>query len=79
MLAFFYGTNFDPTVAAFFLAKLTRTIPHTHVPPPPSSCKIAFVPIPIRADTDAFIGMPKKSATTEMDGRGSSSETWRTA
>jgi hypothetical protein len=45
------------------MAKLTRTIPHAHVPLPPSSYKIAFVPIPIKAVTNAFTGMPKKSAT----------------
>ena len=62
MLAFSLDTEFDPIVAAFFLAKLTRTIPHTHIPPPPSSYKTTIVPIPIKAVTYAFTGMPKKSA-----------------
>jgi hypothetical protein len=49
-------------VDATFLAKLTRTISHAHVSPPPSAHKSAFVPIPLKTITDAFIGMPKKSA-----------------
>jgi len=40
--AFSYGIESDPIVAATFLAKLTRTVPHTHVPMPPSSFKTAF-------------------------------------
>ena len=31
-LVFSYGTEFDPTLAAIFLAKLARSIPQTHVP-----------------------------------------------
>jgi hypothetical protein len=61
-LVFSYGIESNPIVAATFLAKLTRTTPHTHVPSPPSSFKTPFVPIPIKAITDAFTGMPKKSA-----------------
>ena len=61
-IAFSYGTESDPTVAATFLAKLTRSDPHTHVPPPPSAFITPFVPIPIKVVSDAFIGMPKKSA-----------------
>ena len=61
-LAFSYGTESDPAVAATFLAKLTRTVPHTHVPMPPASFKTAVLPVPIKAVTDAFTGMPKKSA-----------------
>jgi hypothetical protein len=61
-LAFSFGTESDPIVVATFLAKLTRTTPHTHVPSPPSSFKTPFVPIPSKAITDAFTGMPKKSA-----------------
>ncbi len=59
---FSYGTKSDPVVAATFLAKLTRTTPHTHVPSPPSSYKTAFVPIPLKAVTDTFTSMPKKFA-----------------
>jgi hypothetical protein len=50
----------DPVVVADFLAKLTRITPHIHVPHPTSSYKIAFVPISIKAVTDAFTGMPTK-------------------
>ena len=61
-LAFSYGTESNPEVAAIkILAKLTRTVPHTHVPAPPSSYKTAFVSIPLKAITDTFTGMPKKS------------------
>jgi len=60
-LAFSYGTESDPEVAARFLANFTRTVPHTHVPPPPSSYKTAFVPIPLKAINYMFTGMSKKS------------------
>ncbi len=49
-------------VAATFLAKLTRANLHTHVPAPPSTYKSTFVPIPLKAITYAFTGMPKKYA-----------------
>ncbi len=61
-LVFSYGTESDPVVAATFLAKLTRKIPHNHVPIPPSSFKTPFLPIPIKAISDAFTDMPKKPA-----------------
>ena len=63
-LAFSYGTESDPIVAATlsFLAKLTRTLPHTHVSMPPSTFKTAFLPVPIKVVTNAFTCMPKKSA-----------------
>jgi hypothetical protein len=61
-LAFSYGNESDPIVEATFLAKLTRIVPHTHVSMPPSSFKIAFLPVPIKAVTYAFTGMPKKFA-----------------
>ncbi len=53
-LAFSYGTESNPDVARTFLAKLTRTVPHTHVPMPPATFKTAHVPIPIKAVTEAF-------------------------
>ena len=34
---------------------------HTHVPPPPPAHESAFVPIPLKAVTYEFTGMPKKS------------------
>ena len=61
-LAFSYGIESDPVVTATFLAKLTRKIPHSHVPIPPSSFKTPFVPIPIKTISDAFTAMPKNSA-----------------
>jgi hypothetical protein len=61
-LAFSFGTERDPVVAATFLAKLTRSTLHTHVPAPPTAYATAFVPIPLKTITDAFTGMPKKSA-----------------
>jgi hypothetical protein len=66
-LAFSYGSESDPEVAARFVAKLTRTAPHTHVAPPPSSYKTTFVPIPQRVITDTFTGMPRKT-TPHRDG-----------
>ncbi len=61
-LAFSYGTESDPDVARTFLAKLTRIVPHTHAPMPPTTYKTTRLPIPIKAVTDAFTGMTKKSA-----------------
>jgi hypothetical protein len=61
-LAFSYGYESDPAVATTFLAKITRATLHTHVPPPPLTYSSAFVPIPLKAVTDAFTGIPKKSA-----------------
>ena len=61
-LAFSYGTESDPTIAATFMSRLTKTIPNSHVSPPPSSYKSAAVPIPIKAVTNAFAYMPKMSA-----------------
>jgi hypothetical protein len=61
-LAFSYGTESDPIVAATFLAKLTRSTLRQHVPAPPSTHKSAFVLFPLKVVTDAFTGMPKKSA-----------------
>ena len=61
-LAFSYGNESNPVIAATFLAKLTRATLHTHIPAPPSSYKSEFVRIPLKAVIDAFTGMPKKSA-----------------
>jgi hypothetical protein len=78
-LAFSYGIESDPIIAANFLSKLTRATLHSPVPAPPSTCKPTFFLIPLKAVTTA--GMPKKSAphrdgwTLElfmgMDGRSS--------
>ena len=61
-LAFSYGAETDPIVAATFLSKLTRSTMHTHVPPPLPAHESAFVPIPLKAVRDVITGMPKKSA-----------------
>ena len=45
-IAFSYGTESDPVVAATFLAKLTRPTLHTHVPPLPPAYKSSFCPDP---------------------------------
>ena len=57
-LAISYGTESDPVIVASFLAKVTKMIPYTHAPLPPSSYKIVLVPIPIKVVKDAFTGMP---------------------
>jgi len=61
-LAFSYGLESDPAVAAKFLAKLTLGAKHAHIQAhvpkikPPKNC------IPLKAVTNAFSGMSKKSA-----------------
>jgi hypothetical protein len=61
-VAFTYGFESDPEVAANFLAKLTLQARHSHVPLHPSSLKPAKNSIPLSAISDAFSKMPKKSA-----------------
>jgi len=62
-LAFSYGLEIDPGIAAKFLAKLTLNARHSHIDAfipkvkPPRNC------IPLKAVTDAFSGMPKRSAS----------------
>jgi hypothetical protein len=59
-LAFSYGLESDPGIAAKFLAKLTLGVRHSHneahIPSvkPPRNC------IPLKATMDSFSGMPKK-------------------
>ena len=61
-LAFSYGLESDPAVAAKFPAKLALGTKHAHIQAyvpkiePPRNC------IPLKAVTNAFSGMPKKSA-----------------
>ena len=61
-LAFYYGLESDPKIAAEFLAKLTLKQRNAHIPAhvptvkPPTKC------IFLKAVTDDFSGMPKKSA-----------------
>ncbi len=61
-IAFSYGLETDQAVAARFLAKLTLQAKHSYIQPyiakvkPPRNCT------PLKAVTDAFSSMPKKSA-----------------
>jgi hypothetical protein len=61
-VAFTYGIEADPEVAATFLAKLTLRARQSNVPLQPSSLKPAKNSIPLFAVSDAFSKMPKKSA-----------------
>ena len=60
-LAFSYGLETEPEIAAEFLAKLSLKARHAHIQAhvpkvkPPANC------IPLKAVTDAFAGIPKKS------------------
>ena len=61
-LAFSYGMETDPTIAAKFLSKLTLTNMHTHIVTHVPKVNPPTNRIPMKAVTDAFSGMPKKSA-----------------
>jgi hypothetical protein len=61
-LAFTYGVEADPKVAANFLAKLNLQAMHSHVPLHPSSLKLAKNSIPLTSVAEAFSKMPKNSA-----------------
>ena len=66
-VAFAYGIEVDPEVAASFLAKLTLQARHSHDPLHPSSLKPAKNSIPLCAVAEAFSKIPKKSAA-QRDG-----------
>ncbi len=66
-VAFSYGLETDPEVAAKFLKNLTLQTRHIHIPPHPSNFKPAKNQIHAKAVAEAFSGMPKKSAT-HIDG-----------
>ncbi len=61
-VAFTYGVESDPEVAATFLAKLTLKARHSHIPLHPSSLKPSKNSIPLTVVAEAFSKMPKKSA-----------------
>ena len=61
-LAFSYGLESDPTVAAKFLSKLTLKKKHDHIQEYVAKVKPTGNRIPLKAFTDSFSGMPKKSA-----------------
>ena len=61
-LAFSYGLESDPAIAAKFLSKLALKKKHAHIPDFVARVKPAWNNIPLLAVPDAFSGMPKKSA-----------------
>jgi hypothetical protein len=61
-VAFSYGLEQDPEVAAKFLSKLTLKQRHTHIPVYIPKIKPSANRIPQKAVSEAFSGMPKKSA-----------------
>jgi hypothetical protein len=58
-VAFTYGVEADPEVAASFLAKLTLQAKHSHVLLHHSSLKPAKNSIPLTSIAEAFSKMPK--------------------
>ena len=61
-VAFTYGLETNPSIAATFLAKLTLKSRHSHIPLHSSNLKQAKNLISQKNLSDAFTGMPKKSA-----------------
>ena len=61
-VAFSYGIESYPVIAAKFLSKLTLKKKHDHIPEVVAKVKLVGNNIPLKAVTDAFFGMPKKSA-----------------
>ncbi len=61
-VAFIFGIESDPVVEAKFLAKLTLPSRHSHIPPNTSKLRLAKNYISLKAVSDAFDGMSKKSA-----------------
>jgi hypothetical protein len=60
-MAFSYGLETYPEIAAKFLAKLTLNARHSHIDVFVPKVKSPRNCIPLKAVTDAFSGMPKKS------------------
>ncbi len=61
-VTFSYGLKQDPVVAARFISELTLKQRHAHIQPYIPKIKPAINSLPLKAVTDAFSGMPKKSA-----------------
>ena len=59
---FSYGLETDPEVAAKVLSRLNRSERHTHIAPHVPTVIPAKNRIPVKAVTEAFTKMPKKSA-----------------
>ena len=60
-LAFSYGLESDPAIAAKFMSKLTLKKKHDRIPGLMARVKPTRNCIPLKTVTDAFSGMPKKS------------------
>ena len=60
-VAFTFGLESDPEVAAKFLEKLTLQARHSHITSHSSTYKPAKILISAKAVSEAFSGMPKKS------------------
>jgi len=60
-VAFTFGLETDPEVAAKFVKKLTLQARHNHITPRTSTFKPAKNLIPAKAVSEAFSGIPKKS------------------
>ena len=66
-VAFTYGVEADPEVAAGFLAKLTLQARHSHVPLHPSSLKPAKNSIPLTAVSEAVRFSYTLNITSNLD------------
>jgi hypothetical protein len=66
-LAFSYGLDSDPAIEAKFMSKLTLKKKHVHILDFVARVKPAGNSIPLKAATDAFYGIPKKSAAHRDD------------
>ena len=62
-LAFSYGLESDPGIAAKFLSKLTLKQKHDHIPAFVARVNPTRKCIPLKAVAEAFSKMPKKSAS----------------
>jgi hypothetical protein len=61
-LAFSYGLESNSEVASKFLSKLTLKARHAHIPAHVPKVKQLPNRVPFKVVTNAFSGMPKKSA-----------------
>ena len=62
-VAFTYGLETDPVVAAKFLKKLALHARHLHITPHTSTLKPAKNLISLKAITNSFSEMPKQSSS----------------
>ena len=66
-IAFSFGLESDPVVAAELLGKLTLQKRHENIPIYVSTVSPAPNHIPLKSVSDAFSGMPKRSASHRDD------------